>query len=589
MNHAAAIGGVFLAIASSNVFSGEHSPPPGDGSSAVSTYETRADGAGRITDSPGSSSCQNPVFSPDSCYILLTHFQNGYNQGPSELVRIRIDGAEPAVIIPASDSDNVCAPYGSWMDGRITWASDRSGGTEEIFVADEDGTDIEQATSHPPSQGYFIEPVFDPGNTDKLAFEHCLPDIAPHHLRLLERDLGGRITALTDDGAWDDRLPSWSPDGTRIIFQRTAVSGPEDWEIYAGTIILDPSPSLDGLRNLSRVSSQETDNSWSWNGRYVLSSSDYGGLPVPNIFAFPSSGAGAPVRVTYSSDCEDGAPSFSPDGKWIAFESHTGGDEDYPSEIWILASPPLPAALAGKGDYDGDGTTECAVFRPDSGLWAVRNLTRLHFGTMGDWPLPHDYRGEGTCDAAIYRPSAGLWAVRGLTRAFGGTVFDQPVPEDFDGNGKSDLILFRRESGLWAVRGQTRFYFGSSRDLAVPGDYDGDGSADSAVFRPSAGLWAARGMTRFSFGTAGNEAAGGDYDGDGTWAAGVFAPAASVWSIRGLTKFSFGSRTDWPLLGDYDGDGRSDPGVFREDGGLWSVRNLTRFSFGRIGDLPVAR
>jgi len=550
-------------------------------------YETRADGASRITDSPGSSSSQNPVFSPDSCYILLTHFQNGYNRGPSELVRIRIDGAEPAVIIPADDADNVCAPYGSWINGKITWASDRAGGAEEIFLAAADGSDLRQATSHPASQGYYIEPVFDPADPDKIAFEFGASDADPHHIRLLELDQGGRITALTDDPSWDDRLPSWSPDGTRICFQRNAVAGPENWEIMVGTISLSPVPALNGLTSVSRASSQETDNSWSWTGRYILSSSDCGGLPVPNIFAFPSSGAGSPVRVTYSSDCEDGAPAFSPNGKWIAFESHQG--EDSPSEIWIIAAPPLPAFPEGRGDYDGDGTSDCAVFRPAPGLWAVRNLTRLYFGTMGDSPVPEDYDGDGTAEFGVHRHASGLWAVRGLTRIIFGAIFDQPVPGDFNGDGTSSPAIFRRGNGLWAVREFTRFYFGFSRDLAVTGDYDGDGSNDPAVFRPSAGFWAVRGLSRFYFGTAGDEEAGGDFSGDGTWEAASFNPPGGLWAVRGMTRFYFGERTDWPVLGDYDGDGAADPGVFRDNGGLWSVRGLTRVHLGGIGAAPVGR
>jgi len=61
--------------------------------------------------------------------------------------------------------------------------------------------------------------------------------------------------------------------------------------------------------------------------------SDYGGLPTPNIFIIPAEG-GEPVRVTFSDTNEDGAPSWSGDGRFIAFESHPGQDEDTPSALW---------------------------------------------------------------------------------------------------------------------------------------------------------------------------------------------------------------------------------------------------------------
>ena len=63
---------------------------------------------------------------------------------------------------------------------------------------------------------------------------------------------------------------------------------------------------------------------------------------------------------------------------------------------------------------------ELGVFRPASGLWAVRGLTRFYFGGASDYPQPGDYAGSGSSGAAVHRPATGLWAIRGLTRVYWG-------------------------------------------------------------------------------------------------------------------------------------------------------------------------
>ncbi|MBI4441230.1 endo alpha-1,4 polygalactosaminidase [Candidatus Woesearchaeota archaeon] len=294
-------------------------------------FEARADGAVRITNCVGS--CQNPVFSPDAKQLLFTRFRNGYNTGASELVRINLDGTGEMIIVPTTVESNVNVPFGSWVGSKITWASDRAGRAEEIYVADANGANIQKVTTHDEATGSYIEPVFNPRNPSKIVFEFAPPvETNPHKLMLVEVDKNNRITTLTNDAAYDDRLPSWSPDGTKILFQR-AHATQDDWKIYTAQIGLEPSPTLSQL-TMMQSTSTETDNSWA--GEYILSSSTAGGT-IPTIFAF--SPGKSPMRIT-NSPKEDGAPSYSPDGRWVAFESHRT-DENSPSDIWIIPSPPL--------------------------------------------------------------------------------------------------------------------------------------------------------------------------------------------------------------------------------------------------------
>ncbi len=239
-------------------------------------------------------------------------------------------------------------------------------------------------------------------------------------------------------------------------------------------------------------------------------------------------------------------------------------------------------------DYDGDWTSDIALFRPATGLWAIRGITRFYFGRQGDAPAPADYTGDGTTEAAVFRESSGLWAVRGLTRCYFGRSGDLPRPSDYRGTGKAEIAIYRPATGLWAIRALSRFYFGGGDDHPIPGYYSGP-AARPAVFRESSGLWAVRGISRFYFGTGGDLPVPGDYAGIGGWSPAVFRPAAGLWAVRGVSRSYFGRSGDLPLPGHYSGSASAGVAIFRPAAGLWAVRDGTRIYFGRPGDLPVTR
>lgn len=262
---------------------------------------------------------------------------------------------------------------------------------------------------------------------------------------------------------------------------------------------------------------------------------------------------------------------------------------DIRSEIGeTLSRAGSPATLAGS-DFDGDGTSEIAVFRPSSGLWAIRGATRLFFGEPLAVPANGDYDGDGTDDIAVFHPPSGLWAMRGVTRFFFGSSSDAAVPGDYDGDGRLDAGIFREGDGLWSLRGVTRLYLGTAGDLPSAGDCQGDGTADIGVFRPGSGLWTIRNATRFYLGLSSDLPVSLDSDGNGTDDCGIFRDTPGLWVIRSLTRFSFGGEGDAPVTADLDGDLTDEAGAFRGSAGFWAVRDLTRLYFGSSADSPVTR
>jgi hypothetical protein len=69
-------------------------------------------------------------------------------------------------------------------------------------------------------------------------------------------------------------------------------------------------------------------------------------------------------------------------------------------------------------------------FRPSTGEWFVLrsedfSFYAFPFGTTGDLPAPGDYDGDGTTDAAVFRPSSGTWFMQGSTSGTVITPFGQ--------------------------------------------------------------------------------------------------------------------------------------------------------------------
>lgn len=295
-------------------------------------------------------------------------------------------------------------------------------------------------------------------------------------------------------------------------------------------------------------------------------------------------------------DHDAGGCDIDPDGYlWVEGGK---GTAIYQIDIGYSPAPPTPVPIPTpvyssmpivySGDYNGDGTSDIAIFRDSSGLWAVRGITRVYYGRNGDIPAPGDYDGDGTTDITIFRPSTGLWSVWGLGRAYFGAPGDQPAPADYTGDGTYSGAIFRPTTGLWAVRGVTRAYFGKSGDVPLPADYTGEDKANIAIFRPTTGLWAVRSFSRAYFGQSGDIPIPAIYKGV-DWTPAIFRPSTGLWALMGGPRYYFGQSTDTPVPAHYEGINVAQIGVFRSATGLWAIRGATRVYFGRLGDIPVTR
>ncbi len=336
--------------------SGGESNENADNGGDVPPVPSRSDGATllfspRDADHPNASA-QNAAFSPDGDRIVFTRFANGYNVGPAELWIMNVDGSDPHRISLAEDQDSVNVPGAAWNAVRdeIVFASDREE-SDDIWAIRPDGSGMRRITEHVPPP-FWIEPVWSPDG-EWIVFEadtQAATELEQRGTIFKVRADGTEATQLTKRNGedFDDRLPNWSPDGARILFQRRLPDDQEtegdNWDIYVIDTDGDNPVNVSNARHLFN-----TDNSWSSNSEWIASSSGFQPsgveLPHPNIIAFfvpdPDSGEvpAEPVRITFEDGHEDGAPSVSPNGQSVAFESHSTADEQSPSDLWIISVP----------------------------------------------------------------------------------------------------------------------------------------------------------------------------------------------------------------------------------------------------------
>lgn len=168
---------------------------------------------------------------------------------------------------------------------------------------------------------------------------------------------------------------------------------------------------------------------------------------------------------------------FDGDGKSDVAVWHEGAPSE--AAFWILQSSDNTVRVEqfGQtgddsrlvGDWDGDGKADPAIYRNGAGPGSQSffyyrgslsnpngNITYVTWGTNGDAPVRGDFDGDGEMDAAVFRASNAVWYVLQSSNLqvryqYWGLASDRRVTADYDGDGKTDFAVFRPSSNTWYV------------------------------------------------------------------------------------------------------------------------------------------
>ncbi len=204
---------------------------------------------------------------------------------------------------------------------KIAFASKREG-NHEIYVINGDGTNLLRLTEHPALDG---RPSWSPDGT-KITF-------------VSKRDGTYEIYVMNADGTHPVQLthkrrianidywsPDWSPDGSKIAFVCSA----------SGKNVFVMNPDGTDVVQLTFFNKANVVASWSPDGTQIAFSSrvDFiingDELGYTNLFIINADGTN--LRQITNQPVSDSTPSWSPDGKQIAFTSYRDGNH----EIYVM-------------------------------------------------------------------------------------------------------------------------------------------------------------------------------------------------------------------------------------------------------------
>lgn len=264
------------------------------------------DGTEQTHLTPATGHSWGPRISPDGKYFFFSSVARGDHEVHDATGGLSVLGGSGNHDIYLSTTDgseitNITLTFGSWDNGWswspdgqwITFSSDRVGGNWDLYKMSPDGAIVEQLTNDPVSNDGW--PSWTPDG-QSIVFARGEGDSS--EIYIMDAD-GGNPRPLTNDPDMFDTYPFISPDGTQIVF--SSQNQPDfEGDIYVMNI--DGS----GIERLTSTAALNYAPSWSPDGTKIVFVSDRTGND--DIWIMDADGSNE-VRIT-TDPGEDTTPAW---------------------------------------------------------------------------------------------------------------------------------------------------------------------------------------------------------------------------------------------------------------------------------------
>jgi Tol biopolymer transport system component len=344
----------------------------------------------------------DPVWSPDGGRILYSIHNRGDNPG---LYWMNSDGSGQEYLLAGAGSythdwgdfgagqavpsvTSTPAPLSGSGGGVIAFASNRDTSTLEIYAMNADGSDIRRLTKN---FGDDIAPSWSPDGK-KIAFMGMAGDhwdiyVLDYKAAIISNQTNEPVNLTGSDT--DEYYPSWSPDGSQIVFTREREGSFDIW-------VMD----TEGQNECLLVSDTGRADAvgWSPDGTRIafsIKDGDDREIFVQDVLCSEWGGKAEMSQLT-DNETNDYAPSWSPDGTQLAY--YALQDSDY--DIFMM---------------NADGSGSCQLTQTDGNDWWPGwspDGTSIVFSAMQDTKYLHDIfivSADGTNRRQLTSDTADNW------------------------------------------------------------------------------------------------------------------------------------------------------------------------------------
>jgi Tol biopolymer transport system component len=266
------------------------------------------------TPTPAPSVTSSPAVTPLGGGGGLIAFSSSRG-GIPQVWTMQADGSNPQQVTQLKDG--ACQPDWSPDGARIVFISPCNGKKDEypgasLFIINANGSGLIPLVTLP---GGDFDPAWSPDG-ERIAFA-SLRDGRFHIFIYNLAD--NRVTRVSRPATYE-RRPAWSPDGERLAYETNRSGTPQVWVVEADGTNAQPFANSSGGRS--------TMPAWSPDGSLLVYTQ--GGNPTFLVSRVWGESQAVEQHVSEVHPVENAR--FSPDGRWVVFNSSQDGDE----EIYIM-------------------------------------------------------------------------------------------------------------------------------------------------------------------------------------------------------------------------------------------------------------